>query len=284
MRSVIIQKEYEVGDSFNYFFMSDLHADAPYHDRDLMVKELDQALEEDADIFIGGDLWSMLLNGDRKRYTPSQARYPGEDDHIGAAIRELFNVLKPYAHKIRVILAGNHEETTLKFHGIDPIAALIDRLNMLPDVCIEYLGYQGFIRLQYKYANGASGQSVDIKAHHGAGGKSEVTFGTITQQRFMYANIADIYWNGHSHEKLILPEKNCVYLDQRGNIKVKRRLAFVTAPYVKVTCQEETTRGDHARPMKVNYGNQMRTFQSTGGVMLHHKFSSKEDLEQRVSC
>lgn len=276
MRSVIINKPYESGQVFNYFFMSDLHHDSPEHNRPLLIKELEMAKEHNADIFIGGDLFSMLINGDRKRYTPSRARYYGEDAHINAAIEELYHTLLPYACLIRVILSGNHEETTVKFHGIDPVACLVDRLNMLQDTNIEYLGYEGYIRLAYKYAKGNDSRSYDIKAHHGAGGKSEVTFGTITQQRFMYAHEADLYWNGHTHEALVLPRKYKSYLDKNGNPRVKRRDCIVTAPYVHIVEHEATKRGNSAKPMKVDYGHSMRTLQSDGGIMVRHQFTGRD--------
>jgi len=53
------------------FLCSDLHLDSPAHDRKLLVRELDRALELDADIIIGGDVFDALLPGDRKRHTPS---------------------------------------------------------------------------------------------------------------------------------------------------------------------------------------------------------------------
>ena len=280
MKSVTIPKSYEVGQVFNYFFMSDLHHDSPEHNRPLLIRELDEAIKAEADIFIGGDLFSMLINGDRKRYTPSRARYYGEDAHINCAIEELYNTLLPYARNIRVILSGNHEETTVKFHGIDPTAALIDRLNSNPGVCIEYLGYEGYIRIAYKYSNGNDSRYYDIKAHHGAGGKAEVTFGTITQQRFMYAHEADLYWNGHSHQSLVLPKVYKSYMDKYGKIKVKLRQSIVTSPYVHIVENEDTKRGNHAKPMKVDYSHMMRTLQSDGGIMVSHTFTgrSSEDM------
>ena len=286
MRSVILQKEYNVGDIFYYGFMSDMHLDAPDHDRDRLIEDLEFFKEHNADIFIGGDNWSMLMNGDRKRYTPSQARYPGEDAHINHAINEAVDVLTPYAHLIKVMLSGNHEETTLKFHGIDPTAALIDRLNEKTGSSIEYLGYQGFIRLSYKYANGNETRMVDIKAHHGAGGAAEVSKGTITEQRFIHSNIADIYWNGHTHYSLVMPCDNAAYLDNKGVPRARTRLALVSAPYVHVVSHESTKRGNHARPMKVNYGNRMRTYVSTGGHMVYHIFNGKsaDTMRQKTIC
>jgi len=283
MRAVTIEKKYNVGDTYKYFLCSDLHIDSPEHDRKLLVKELDYAVKNNADIFIGGDVWDFILNGDRKRFTSSRVKYSGEDAQINFAIDDAVKFLTPYAQNIKVILCGNHETSMMKFHSLDPLALLIDRLNETPDVDIEYLGYQGYIRLRYTYGKGNHCQSFDIKAHHGTGGNSEITKGTITLNRFMNTHIADLYWNGHTHSKVILPDENCTYLDQNGVIKMRSRKGIITGAYVLPTHHESTKRNKKAKPYHYSYGDSIRTLQASGGVMVEHEFLAiKEPMTVRI--
>lgn len=277
MRAIIIEKKYKIGDVFNYFLCSDLHIDSPEHDRKLLVKEFDYAVKKKCDIFIGGDIWDFIVKGDTKRFTSSRVKYPGEDAQLNFAIDEAFNLLRSYAKYIKVALCGNHETAMLKFHSIDPMVLLIDRLNELPDTNIEYLGYQGYIRLRYLYANGNHSQYFDIKAHHGTGGAAEITKGTITLNRFMNTHIADLYWHGHSHTKVILPDEVCSYLDKNGTIKTKSRKGVITGSYVHPTHHEPTKRNGKAKAYHYSYGDSIRTLQSSGGVIMEHEFTSRRE-------
>jgi UDP-2,3-diacylglucosamine pyrophosphatase LpxH len=282
MRAVIIEKEYEVGDRFGIFLASDLHIDSPDHDRKLLIREFDEAVRLNARIIIAGDVYDFIMNGDSKRYTPSRGKYGQEDAHINHAIDESFNVLSKYAKNIDVMMLGNHESSVVKHHSIDPVAILINRLNRECGADIYYLGYQGFIRYQYKYKNGNSSRSYDIKACHGSGGSSPVTKGTITLNRYMNMHDADLYFSGHTHSKVILPCEPRSYLDNKGNIKWKERKAIVTGAYVNPVESENTRTASGARPYNVNYGDMMRSFQSTGGVMVEHEFIGKDEMITRI--
>jgi len=282
MRATTITRKYNAGDRFGYFLCSDLHIDSPEHDRKLLIRELDYAVSMNSFIFIGGDIWDFLLNGDRKRYTPSRNTFGPEDAVINFAIDEAFELLKPYAPFIKVILCGNHETSMMKFHSIDPAAMLIDRLNELENTHIEYLGYQGYIRIRYEYEKGNHCKSFDIKAHHGTGGSSEITKGTITLNRFMNAHHADLYWHGHSHTRVVLPDEVCSYLDQNGVVKTKSRKGIITGSYVQPTGNEPTTRNGKAKPYHVSYGDMKRTLQSSGGMTVEHEFISNQEFITRI--
>lgn len=283
MRAITIEKQYEVGNKFGYFLCSDLHIESQEHDRKLLVKEFDYAKKNGYDIFIGGDLFEFIMNGDRKRFNPSSEKYYGEDTHINFAIDEAFKVLSPYAQNIKVVLCGNHETSVIKHHSIDPLTILIDRLNELDNTNIEYLGYSGYIRLRYTYANGRHCQSFDIHASHGTGGGAVITKGTINVNRQMTAHVANLYWSGHTHTKLVLPDDVCSYLDQNGVIKEKSRKGIITGSYVKPTHHENTRSRGKAKPYHVSYGDRMRTLQSSGGVVVEHEFTAvKEPMTVRI--
>ena len=270
MRIAEIEKEYESDSEFNYFFMSDLHIENPGHDRKLLKKELDYAVKHNADIFIGGDLFDMIISGDRKRFSPSHNKYGSMDAVINEAVDEAYTLLKPYAKNIKTILCGNHESTTIHYHGFDPVALLIYELNKLDGVSISYLGYQGYIRIKYKYAKGKNCFTYDIKASHGTGGSAEITKGTITLNRLMTAHSADAYWIGHVHSKVVLPDETMSYVNERGAIKHRSRKAFITGAYLYPVTSKQAKSGGRPESYNEDYGDRMRTLQSTGGIMMNH--------------
>ena len=282
MRSTTIRKDYKAGDKFGYFLMSDLHLDSPEHDRKLLIRELDYAIKMNADILIGGDVFDFILKGDNKRFTNSRNKYPGEDAVLNHAIEEAFKVLSPYAKNIKAILLGNHEASVIKFHSIDILAMLIDRLNDLEGVNIDYCGYQAYIRIRYEYEKGNHCETYVIKATHGSGGGSPVTKGTISLNRYMNMYQADLYFSGHTHSKVILPCEPQGYLDQNGTPKWRERKAIVTGAYVKPIELEPTSKLGRANPYNINYGDNMKSLQSTGGVMIEHEFISSKEYITRI--
>lgn len=283
MRAVTIRKEYHVGDEFNLFLCSDIHLEAPDHDRDLFIKEMKNAVKCNADILIGGDVFDMILPGDRKRYTSSRNKYEDTDAIINLALEEAVELLKPFAKNIKVILCGNHDDAVTKYHSVDIVALLIYELNKLDGVHIEYLGYSGFIKYFFKYKKGAASFAIDINATHGTGGAAVVSKGTIGLQRQMTANIADIYWSGHTHTKVVLPDDVCSYCNEKGGIGYKSRKGIITGAYVNPVEQQQTTRGNKPRPYNVNYGDRMRAYQSTGGVMIKFTMENKDNCDIRIT-
>lgn len=282
MRAVTIKKEYNVKDQFNIFLCSDIHLEAPDHDRSLFHKEMKKALSRNADILIGGDIFDAILPGDRKRYTPSHTKYEDQDAILNAVLTEATDLFTPYAKNIKVILCGNHDDALTKHHAIDLVALLIYELNKLDGVYIQYLGYSGFIRYKFQYAKGAFTQSYDIYASHGTGGGAVVTKGVIGINRQFTANIAHLYWSGHTHTKVVLPDEICAYMDQFGKVTYKSRKGIITGAYINPVVEQKTTRGSKPNPYNVNYGDRMRSYQSRGGVMLTFDMESKEVYDLSV--
>jgi predicted phosphodiesterase len=282
MRAVTFKREYKLGDVVNIFLASDLHLDSPEHDRELLIKEFDEAKRMNARIIIGGDIFDFLLNGDSKRYTPSRNSYGPIDSHINEAVRDAYEVLSPYASNIDVVMIGNHESSVIKYHSFDPVAMLVGMLNMNEKSNIVYLGYQGYIKYHYSYQSGGRTHTYVIKACHGVGGSSPVTKGTITLNRFMNMHEADLYFSGHTHSKVVLPCEPKSYIDRMGNVKVKERKAVVTGAYVKPVQEESTKRKNEPNPYNVHFGDLMRSLQSTGGVMLQHTFKAKDYMETKI--
>jgi hypothetical protein len=197
-RVITIDREFEYGEKFNTFFCGDIHLDSPGHDRRLFLEEMADALVNEADIVVLGDIFDLIQHGDHKRFTASSNKYGATDTAMNSAIEEAVELLTPFAKNIKVMLCGNHESSAIKYHNIDMAAMLIWELNKLDGVDIQYMGMQGYIRFKYKHVKVPDKKSTtyDVKTHHGVGGSAEITKGTITLNRFMAAYEADLHHDG----------------------------------------------------------------------------------------
>lgn len=188
--------------------MSDLHLMSPNCDRAAIFRDLDTARRVGARILVNGDVFDAIGPRD-KRYTPGtlDADKEGELDLLDVAVDDAFNVLAPYADLIDVIGIGNHEFAWLKYYHSDPVKALIRRLNDKEvGGHVKHGGYTGFIVTEFHVRVGGP-PAIKLKHrllyHHGAGGDSPVTKGTIDMNRKGVNWEFDAYTFGHKHNRLL---------------------------------------------------------------------------------
>lgn len=183
-------------------FVGDPHIDAPSHDRELLIADLDRARQRGDSIVIMGDVWSYILPTDTKRFT-SGKHAEKLDDIIGKAVDRAYELFLPYVDNIDVMLLGNHETAVLKRHHIDPLRWLIRELNRdkttgrLPNGKIAHGGYTCWLQMQFTRTTNSVSNFVWL--HHGAGGSAPVTKGMIDGNRIKMARHADVYVIAHKH-------------------------------------------------------------------------------------
>jgi len=241
------------GEIFPIYLLSDIHYDSPLCDRAMLKRDLDNALADNADIWINGDVFDFLLFRDFKRSTPSnQGSF--EDDQIGCIIDDVAEFLTPYAKRIMGIGVGNHETSVIKYHGIDPIKMLIHKLMDKTGAKIAHLGYTGFIR--YSLARGdsrAAGNVYDIWYHHGTGGAGKSK--GILQHNDVASHVtADLYWMGHNHSTITDNDFPRLYVNHQGRETTVNRKFVRTAGYQrddKKAPEEYLKRG-----YKLDWGNE----------------------------
>jgi len=184
---------------------SDTHIANPYHNRELLQEELEEAKELDAKILLNGDIVDALLHGDRKRFNMSSGTYGNVDNALNRMIEEAVDVLSPFANNIVMIGIGNHETAVIKHHSFDIIQELVKNLNDKRTEQIEepivHGGYEGFFCFKFKMSSTAGRCSYKIYYSHGQGGAAPVTQGAIDLVRKQFAE-ADVIWLGHKHNKL----------------------------------------------------------------------------------
>jgi hypothetical protein len=221
--------------------LSDLHIGAANTDYGRILAELERADEAGDRILLGGDVFDLILPGDRKRFRPGKLhpRLQGRDDIVNAAVDWAVELLKPYEGLIDAIGVGNHESSTEQHHSLDAVRLLVDRLNaplagMTPRaVPIAQLGYTGYLDYQIRAAPEArlsSGRYV-VWYTHGAGRISSAPKALEKLLGSTRTFAADLYWTGHSHARAHCTEV-MIHCDSRGRVVGRDVKCIVTGGYM----------------------------------------------------
>lgn len=221
------------GKTFKLALFSDLHLDSPDCDIETLKKHLDFCKKEGRYILMGGDEFDAIIHTDKKRYTPSRGN-DNRDDQINKKLEMAIGLLQPYADNILFIGRGNHEESILKYSGVDMIDLLIKELNHWKHNGEIVKGnYQNFIRFNFVNKANKSVLHYDIYQNHGQGQAASVTKGMIDFNRIANGTLADLIFIGHKHQSIIDYSTPIMYVDQTGEIKLKNRQCIQTPSYQK---------------------------------------------------
>jgi hypothetical protein len=202
---------FDYGKPVGLSLLSDLHIGAPHVDYKLIKEEIQQAVDHEDRILINGDVLDLILCKDMKRFSPDclHPRLQGKRNVLNQAVNWAVELLKPAAHLIDMIGFGNHESAVEKWHGFDPIAVIVEKLQSgLHPVhaghVIHYGGFTGFVdyRLRHPPVEQRHGTRFVIYYHHGAGHNAPVTKGLIDFNRCDTFVDADMIWLGHKHNRL----------------------------------------------------------------------------------
>jgi hypothetical protein len=190
-----------INDKVHILIVPDIHFDNPKCRRDILKKDLDEALEKNARILIPGDLFCLMQG----RYDPRKSKgdilpQHNVDNYIDAVVEEAVEWFKPYAENIDVVGYGNHETNILKRIETNVIERFVSMLNFIakPESKVCTGGYGGWYIVRTK--NHGRSLPYNIKYFHGSGGGAPVTKGTIQHNRMStYIQNADAIVMGHVH-------------------------------------------------------------------------------------
>lgn len=255
MKAANFTTRFTAGKPIKIAFMSDIHADSP--DADLVSFKRDLAIckKEGRSIVFGGDMFDAIIHTDQKRFTPSRSDN-NRDDQINVKIDLMFILLKDYADNIIFMGRGNHEESILKYSGVNMIDLLIKQLNHYKTNGEIIEGnYQNFIRFDFLDGRGKSMAHYDILQHHGAGASAPVTKGAIDFNRIIHGANVDLVVLGHKHHSNFLGSDPIMYIDNNGEVKIKNRQAIMTPSYAK----------GRSIDYNVNFAERFYTHQSLSG-------------------
>lgn len=209
---------------------SDIHFDSPDCDRETLKKHLDYCLKDGRYILINGDFFDMIILGDRKRATPHHIT--NTDNQLNVKLNEAYEFLKPYQNNILFFGRGNHEESIMKYNGLDVLEMLTTMLNMGSEHKILYGNYTNFLRFTFKEKN-RNEYNYDIYAHHGCGGSAPATKGMLDFGALAKGINADLIWLGHKHNSLVDYSAPVMHIDRNGDVILKNRQCIETPSYQK---------------------------------------------------
>ena len=220
----------KAGQVIKLALFSDIHFDSPDCDRETLKKHLDYCLKDGRYILINGDFFDMIILGDRKRATPHHIT--NTDNQLNVKLNEAYEFLKPYQNNILFFGRGNHEESIMKYNGLDVLEMLTTMLNMGSEHKILYGNYTNFLRFTFKEKN-RNEYNYDIYAHHGCGGSAPATKGMLDFGALAKGINADLIWLGHKHNSLIDYSAPVMHIDRNGDVILKNRQCIETPSYQK---------------------------------------------------
>lgn len=278
----IINFEYpcEINKPLKLAGFSDPHADSPQCDRKRFVKDLDTCKAEGRQIFLVGDLFDAIIHSDRKRFVPS-TNEDNSDNQLNKKLDILFDILKPYANNILMITRGNHEESIIKYNGIDLLEILVKQLNMVKTNGQIALGdYQNFVRISFN-KNNKLRTKYDIFLHHGAGGNAPITKGMLDFNRIIHGVDADLVLIGHKHNAIALGSDPLMTIGSNNEVIMKNRQAYMTPSYTNGNVI------DH----NVNFAERFYTHQSLPGYIAidlipyykDNKYNIRPEISMRLA-
>lgn len=210
---------------------SDIHFDSPDCDKESLKLHMDYCLQDKRYILINGDLFDAILLKDMKRAVPHNTEH--RDNQLNVKLEETAHFLTPYKDQILFMGRGNHEESVIKYSGLDLMQMITTMLNAGSKHKIQYGNYANFLRFAWVNSRGQTQAKYDIFAHHGAGGSAPVTKGMIDFSRLANGVHADLIWVGHKHQSIVDYSSPIMYIDQNGNVVLKNRQLIQTPSYQK---------------------------------------------------
>lgn len=223
-----------INDTLKVLLIPDIHFDNPKCRRDILKKDLDEAMKIGARIIIPGDLFCLMQGS----YDPRKSKgdilpQHNVDGYLDAVIEEAVEWFTPYAENIDVVGYGNHETNILKRMETNVIERFVTLLNHTANpkskVCTG--GYGGWYIVKAAYFKTCK-VSYNIKYFHGSGGGAPVTKGTIQHNRMAtYVQNADAIVMGHVHNDYEVTYTAEVYDASNSRIVSKQILMIRAGSY-----------------------------------------------------
>jgi len=189
-----------VGEEQWVFLKSDDHWDNPKCRRDLLKKHLTKAVDRNAPIIGGGDLFCAMQGKYDKRADKSSIRPEHNNGrYLDSLVDTAAEWYAPFASHMVCEGRGNHESAIRKRHETDLTDRFCAKMRTDAGSPVEAMGYGYWVRFQMK--RNKQTKTFWLKVFHGSGGGGPVTKGVIqTNRRAVYLPDADIVMTGHVHE------------------------------------------------------------------------------------
>lgn len=197
-----VRMHYTIDSEFYFLLQSDIHFDNPKCDRKMYFKHLEEAKSRKAGVLTFGDFFCLMQGRHDRRSSKSDIRPEhNKKNYQDEVILDSAGHLVDYKDHFIAFSDGNHETAVLKNVETNPLARLVDRLNLEHKANAFHMPYAGFIKFVFTKADGTRVRKVMLAYHHGKWG-GVVSKGTQSVPRF--ASIlpqADVVVCGHTHDK-----------------------------------------------------------------------------------
>lgn len=231
MKAFEFSTQLKAGKPTKLGLFSDLHLDNPNFDKPTFEEHANYCLKDGRYILLDGDIFDAVIRTDKKRAVNSVLE--SGDNQLNMKLDKAYELLKPYQEQILFMGRGNHEESILKYSGIDILDLLAKMLNSGKKHQIVVGNYTNFIRFSWLNAHNKVVLKYDIYAHHGAGGSAPQSKGMLDFAALEKGANVDLIWIGHKHNSLIDYSAPIMFIDQNGNIILKNRQCIQTPSYQK---------------------------------------------------
>lgn len=288
MRAFTITEKLIASKKYRYSLFSDIHIDCPHFQKERFLADMQWCKDNDCRIMINGDLYDAILLRDMKRATVS--RMEASDGQLNVKIQKCVDLLLPFVENIVFIGRGNHEESVMKYNGLDLTQMTVFLLNQQKkNGTIINGGYKNFLRIGFSYEDEEKPRYrgvYDMFIHHGSGGSAPVTKGVLDFNRISSSTMADLYWIGHKHNSLTDNSMPIQYITRSGNIAVKNRKAIMTPSYtdqVVLSDNLEFTDGYYGVQAKSGFGlltlqpKRPRTKDNSSDMVIEVELTSNND-------
>jgi hypothetical protein len=226
------------GEKTKLAFFGCVHADADnFADREFK-RCADYCLDRDIPMVFMGD----LFDGINSRYDPRKGNGPTKDADKKTAyfyriVETVFDILKPYAHLIKVLIKGNHCLKIEKHNEVDLLHMLADKIEIETGERPQVLGWSGFMRVNMDKGKQGDGiVSANVMLKHGES-LGVVTRGNLSPNRLndKYEGF-DLFVFAHGHQ-CSFNASGRTWIDHNGNKRTKK-LYYCQAPSFKKSWED----------------------------------------------
>lgn len=212
------------GEPIKLIFFGDVHRDSPNCAVSKWREFLDYAKHQKNAWFFGmGDYVELCSTSEREallRASMHESAKTRFDDVAKGAIKQFANEVEFMRGRLVGLINGNH------------YWSFPDGTNSDQKLCghlgCRYLGVSSFVRLTFE-ANNGHRNTLDVWAHHGAGG-ARLPGGSINRVDQMRDHAeADVYVMGHDHKRGVFPAnpRLCIARDASHGLKLQERQAYL---------------------------------------------------------
>lgn len=186
-----------------FLLSADWHWDNPKCRLDCLERDLKLAREIGAMVISAGDHFCAMQGKYDKRSSKDSIRPEHQNgSYLDSLVETAAEFLLPYKDIMGLITVGNHESSIYSRHETCLTSRLVERLRAEGSPCRKG-GYNGWLFAQAQSNSKVTGQAYRMYYHHGSGGDSPVTQGTISMSRVSQWVDADCILSGHIHTKNI---------------------------------------------------------------------------------